>query len=76
MQNLKEKLQQDIMSSSWEPLKPHLERGAVFVVDFDLDLAEVGVALAEDNVAQVKAWMDKELLSPPTNQEKKRLRSF
>ena len=71
MQNIKEKLLSDVMSSSWEPLKPHLERGAIFMVDFDLELVDVGLALVQDEADRVKTWMNKEMLSPPTNQERK-----
>lgn len=48
----------EIQKGRWELLKPHHERGAVFVVSDPLDLQTVGHALAKDRVNIVKIWLD------------------
>jgi hypothetical protein len=48
----------EIDKASWELLKTHHERGAVFVIDKTLDLATVAFAIAKDNVNLVKIWLD------------------
>ena len=44
----------------------HAKREAVFVVDAELTLIEVALALAEDNAALVKAWLDEGKLTRAT----------
>ena len=56
--SLKEKLKDDIDQASWEMLKVHHERGAVFIVDKALKLIDVGAAIAVDEVNTVKIWLD------------------
>jgi hypothetical protein len=67
--NLKEKLEKEILETNWEPLAPHFARGSVYLLDQDLELTEVGQAMAEDNVAQIKSWLDDGLMCPPTPEE-------
>ncbi|MAZ49568.1 MAG: hypothetical protein CME65_13490 [Halobacteriovoraceae bacterium] len=56
--SLKEKFESEIEKCDWDMLKPHHERGAVFIVGESLELVTVAMALAEDNVSQVKIWLD------------------
>jgi hypothetical protein len=42
----------------WAELERHFARGIVMHVSPQLDLIEVAINLAEDNSAQVKAWME------------------
>lgn len=67
--DLKEKLSKDVLDTNWEPLARHFARGTVYMLDEDLDLIEVGEAMATDNVAQIKRWLDDGLLCPPTPEE-------
>ena len=48
----------EIDKASWELLRPHHARGAVFVVAANLDLAMVADAIAQDKVNLVKIWLD------------------
>ena len=61
---LYQKLYSEVGVASWEALSPHAERGALFWVNQNLDLIEVGVSLALDDTSSVKAWHDAELLLP------------
>lgn len=56
--SLKEKLKDDLDEASWEMLKDHHERGAVFLIDNSLELIDVGAAIAVDEVSTVKIWLD------------------
>ena len=58
MSDLKEKLKTEIEQADWDMLRVHHERGALFLVDQKLDLLDVGVAIAEDNISLVKIWLD------------------
>ena len=68
-ENLKEKLTKEVMTTVWEPLEPHHERGAIYLLDEDLDMVEVGEAMANDSVVQIKRWLEDGLLYPPTKDE-------
>jgi hypothetical protein len=50
----------------WHILRAHLERGGVIVVDSLLDLAEVGVGVAADDVKTIERWVLSGLLGKPT----------
>lgn len=56
--SLAEKFKSEMEECDWDALKPHHERGAVFFIKENLDLVTVAVAIAEDNVSQVKIWLD------------------
>jgi hypothetical protein len=43
---------------SWHDLQLHYARGAVVLVDPQLDLVEVAVQLGMDNTARFQAWID------------------
>ncbi|MEL6496845.1 MAG: DUF2288 domain-containing protein [Cyanobacteria bacterium J06623_7] len=66
MPGLKEKLEQDVADISWKDLQPHAKRDAIIVVDRQLDLSEVAVAIAEDNTATVQGWIGSQSIAKPT----------
>ena len=51
MPGLKEKLQKDVADIYWNEWQPHAKRDAIIVIKDELELAEVAVAIAEDNTA-------------------------
>lgn len=63
----REKLATQIDVADWFTLRSHLERGGLIVVDPALDLAEVGVHVATDNVPQVENWILKGQMGKPTH---------
>ncbi len=65
--DLKLELADMVGPAEWRWLSPHAERGAVVLVDESLDLADVGVAIATDNVATVNRWIAEALLTKPTS---------
>jgi hypothetical protein len=69
MTSIQEQLSQDMANIEWSDLIPHCQRDAVIVVDEALNLIEAGVAIAQDNVAQVQVWVEEQLLQKPTEQQ-------
>jgi hypothetical protein len=65
----KEELATKIDVTDWFALRAHLERGGVIVIDPLLDLAEVGAAVAADDVKNVERWISGGLLGKPTLQQ-------
>ncbi|MEL6159603.1 MAG: DUF2288 domain-containing protein [Cyanobacteria bacterium J06623_5] len=49
----------------WAWLKPHVQRDAVVVVNEQLDLADVGVAIASNNTQAVQRWITEQLIIKP-----------
>lgn len=66
MQDLKAELTQNLDEAEWEWLIPHVQRDAVILVPIELDLLNVGVAIASDNTLQVQQWIDEQLLAKPS----------
>jgi len=69
MQDLKKTLQDSIDEAEWDWLMPHAKRQAVIVVSAQLDLLDVGVAIAQDNVAVVQGWIDSQLVQKPSSEQ-------
>ena len=66
---LRKKLMSEVDRVSWRPLAPHHERGVLWLLAMDLDLVEVGMAVAEDRVSDVSAWIQTGQLRRPTDGE-------
>ncbi len=62
---LKEKVEGQIDLASWTMLSEHNERGAVVIVHPDIDLVEVAVEVAQDNVTSVQGWLDSGMIFKP-----------
>lgn len=66
MQDLRAELVGNIDEAEWDWLIPHVQRDAVIVVANELDLLDVGVAIASDNVSSVQHWIGEQLLAKPS----------
>lgn len=66
MQDLRAELVESLDEAEWNWLIPHVQRDAVIVVAEQLNLVDVGVALASDNVASVQSWIDEQLIHKPS----------
>lgn len=67
----------------WEWLKPHVQRDAVVIVNEQLSLVDVGVAIAANNTQSVERWINEQLIVKPNaeqlvvwSSENKRLNSL
>lgn len=69
MQATRDELAQEVDQAYWEWLKPHCERGALFLVDELLELSEVGARIAADDSAAVQVWLASKLLAKPTAEQ-------
>jgi hypothetical protein len=65
----KQELAATIDVADWHLLRAHLERGGLIVVDSMLDLAEVGVGVAVDDVPAIERWILSGLIGKPTAQQ-------
>lgn len=65
MTQIRKSLERDLADVRWADLRIHLRRDAIILVTADLDLLDVGVAVAEDDKKQVEKWLDGHLLSKP-----------
>lgn len=59
----------EILPGFWHDLKPHAERGAVFVVSQDLELMEVAMAVRDDVVDKVQGWLASGALARPSTEK-------
>ena len=65
-QQLKQELASMIGPAEWQTLLPHAARDSVVLGNPGLDLADVGVAVATDNVSSVQRWISEALITKPT----------
>ncbi len=66
MNELRTHLLDLIDKASWEWLEEHAIEGRLMIVAANLELVEVGLALAEDDISIVKQWLDDGWLYRPT----------
>lgn len=69
MQELREELEKMVDEAEWDWLIPHAQRDAVVLVDPALNLVDVGVAIANDQVAIVQDWIMTAKLQKPSQQQ-------
>lgn len=67
--DLLQKLKSEIQPCSWELLKPHYERDALFIVEKSLNLFEAGIAIGQDQSEKVKKWIEEATLRRPSSEE-------
>jgi hypothetical protein len=65
--DVRAQLAQQIHRVDWKPLAPHAKRGGLVLVDPQLDLLEVAVAVAQDDGERVQAWMAAQQLTRATS---------
>ncbi|MEM7555740.1 MAG: DUF2288 domain-containing protein [Cyanobacteria bacterium P01_A01_bin.84] len=65
-QDIRAQLTQNIDESEWEWLIPHAKRDAVIVVVQELNLLDVGEAIATDKASEVQLWIDEALITKPS----------
>lgn len=69
MQDLKAQLAETLDEARWDWLMPHAKRDALFVVSEKLNLLDVGVAIANDDVLSVQHWISNEQIHKPYPEE-------
>jgi hypothetical protein len=66
---MREQLTETLGEVLWTDLRAHVARDAVILVAADLDLLDVGVAVAANDAAAVQAWITAGKLTKPTAEE-------
>jgi hypothetical protein len=66
MSDIINQLLEEQADTEWSSLIPHAKRDALIVVDSSLELVDVGVAVASDNVSLVQRWIDEQLIHKPS----------
>ncbi|HEY9816120.1 MAG TPA: DUF2288 domain-containing protein [Candidatus Obscuribacterales bacterium] len=66
MQDLRVQLTETLDEAEWDWLVPHVHRDAIVVVGHDLDLVDVGMAIANDQVQMVQRWISEQMIGKPT----------
>lgn len=69
MSDLREQLTENLDEAIWEWLIPHHERDVVVIVTRELDLLDVGEAIANDNTSSVQHWINEQLIYKPSPQQ-------
>lgn len=69
MADIRAELADNLDEAEWEWLIPHVQRDSVLVVANELDLLDVGVALASDNVPSVQHWISEQLIQKPSQNQ-------
>ncbi|MDF0554724.1 DUF2288 domain-containing protein [Kamptonema sp. UHCC 0994] len=69
MENLKTQLAENLDVANWEWLMPHVERDVLVIVVPELDLLEVGEAIASDNVNFVQRWISEQQMTKPSPEQ-------
>ncbi len=65
-QDIRAQLDENLDEAEWGWLIPHVQKDSVIVVSAELDLIDVGVAIASDKVSQVQNWIDEALIAKPS----------
>ena len=65
MENLKEKLKSEKEKVKWIALEEHHERESLLIIKSHLDLIDVAVSIANDDVHKVKEWLSTEEIKRP-----------
>ena len=68
MKDLREQLTEILDEAELEWLKPHIQKDVVIVVMPDLNLLDVGVAIASNDTTAVDQWVNEQLVSKPSSE--------
>ncbi len=66
MAELRAELAENLDEAEWEWLIPHVKRDSVLVVAKELNLVDVGIAIASDNSTSVQHWISEQLIQKPS----------
>ena len=66
MAELRAELEKDLDEAQWEWLIPHVKRDSVLILAKELNLVNVGIAIASDNLQSVQHWISEQLIQKPS----------
>jgi hypothetical protein len=69
MEDIRARLKENLDVAQWDWLIPHVKRDVLVVVNPQLDLLDVGVAIASDNVSSIQRWISEALIYKPSPEQ-------
>lgn len=63
--DLRQQLTTSQDEAAWEWLEPHAKRDAIIWVSDEIDLVDVGMAIATDDAKKVQHWIAEQVISKP-----------
>ena len=68
-QDIRAQLDENLDEAEWQWLIPHVQKDSVIIVAAELDLIDVGVAIASYKASQVQNWIDEALIAKPSAEQ-------
>jgi hypothetical protein len=68
-EKLRAELTKSLDEAEWDWLIPHVQRDAVIVVSSVVDLLDVGMAIAGDDIPQVENFINEALIAKPSAEQ-------
>lgn len=65
---MRKTLKESIDNAQWEWLKPHLQRGTLLLIAFNLDLAEVAYRISQDDTEYIRKLMNGNFIKRPSDE--------
>lgn len=69
MADVRTVLAEEMANVNWTDLMPHAKRDALIVVKEVLNLLDVGVAIAKNEVVSVQYWISEGMIHKPNSEE-------
>ncbi len=69
MAELRAELAENLDQAEWEWLIPHVQRDRILIVAKELNLLDVGIAIASDNSPSVQNWISDGLIQKPSEMQ-------
>lgn len=69
MSEIVDRFKKDVAEVPWKDLRIHLQRDSIIIVDDELDLVTVAVAVADDDKIEVEGWINGGQLVKPTAEQ-------
>ena len=69
MDDVAQKLENELIETTWDELRGQLVRDSIILVAPTLDLLQVGIKVAEDDKQAVAGWIGDEALAKPTAEQ-------
>ena len=67
--NLLDIINDDLNFTNWESIKELSEEDSIILLNNELDIIEVALEMAMDNETKVDSWIEKKLISKPTQEQ-------
>lgn len=68
-ENLLEIINDDLNFANWDSIKSFSNEDSIILLDNNLDIIEVALEMALDNENKVDSWIERKLISKPTQDQ-------